>query len=153
VITLDGDGQHDPNDAPALLHAWHNNPNRLVVGSRLDDKAQFPLALPRQPFACFWISWAAGCPIADSSRLSRLPSGRFHRRVGDKVRSNRFTFEARSYRAPCPRHPSAGGRNPRALPPQRQAEPFPSGARHYQDRADGSHAVAEKGAPSHGTLA
>ena len=73
VVTLDGDGQHDPNDAPALLRAWRQHPDRLIVGSRLHDKAQFPLARYRaNRFACFWISWAAGHPIADSQSGFRV---------------------------------------------------------------------------------
>ncbi len=96
VITLDGDGQHDPNDAPALLCAWRDHPDRLVVGSRLHDKAQFPLARYRaNRFACFWISWAAGCPIADSQSGFRVyPAAIFPIASGDKVRGNRFTFES-----------------------------------------------------------
>jgi glycosyltransferase involved in cell wall biosynthesis len=96
VVTLDGDGQHDPNDAPALLRAWHNHSNRLIVGSRLHDKAQFPRARYRaNRFACFWISWAAGCPIADSQSGFRVyPAAVLSIASGDKVRGNRFTFES-----------------------------------------------------------
>lgn len=96
VITLDGDGQHDPNDAPALLHAWRKHPDRLIIGSRLHDKAQFPLARYRaNRFACFWISWAAGYPIADSQSGFRLyPAAALVMATGDKVRGDRFTFES-----------------------------------------------------------
>ncbi|HEY6087933.1 MAG TPA: glycosyltransferase family 2 protein [Burkholderiaceae bacterium] len=96
VITLDGDGQHDPNDAPALLRVWRSHPDRLIVGSRLHDKAQFPPARYRaNRFACFWISWAAGHPIADSQSGFRVyPSAVFDLALGDKVRGSRFTFES-----------------------------------------------------------
>jgi len=96
VITLDGDGQHDPNDAPALLRAWRNHPDRLIVGSRLHDKTQFPRARYRaNRFACFWISWAAGCPIADSQSGFRVyPAELLGIASGDKVRGDRFTFES-----------------------------------------------------------
>lgn len=96
VLTLDGDGQHDPDDAPALLCAWRNHPHRLIVGSRLHDKAQFPLARWRaNRFACFWISWAAGHPIADSQSGFRIyPAAALSMASSDKVRGNRFTFES-----------------------------------------------------------
>jgi glycosyltransferase involved in cell wall biosynthesis len=96
VITLDGDGQHDPNDAPALLRAWRNHSDRLIVGSRLHDKAQFPRARYRaNRFACFWISWAAGCPIADSqSGFRAYPAAVLSIALGDKVRGNRLNFES-----------------------------------------------------------
>lgn len=96
VLTLDGDGQHDPDDAPALLRARRNHPDRLIVGSRLHDKAQFPLARWRaNRFACFWISWAAGHPIADSQSGFRVyPAAVLGIATGDKVRGNGFTFES-----------------------------------------------------------
>jgi len=34
AITLDGDGQHDPNDIPALLEAYRTHGAQLVIGSR-----------------------------------------------------------------------------------------------------------------------
>lgn len=96
VITLDGDGQHDPNDAPALLRVWRKHPERMVIGSRLHDKAQFPRARYRaNRFACFWISWAAGYPIADSQSGFRVyPAAVLTIAAGDALRSDRFTFES-----------------------------------------------------------
>ena len=35
VVTLDGDGQHDPDDIPRLLEAAVEEPGRLVIGGRL----------------------------------------------------------------------------------------------------------------------
>ena len=35
VVTLDGDGQHDPDDIPRLLAASEPEPRALVVGGRL----------------------------------------------------------------------------------------------------------------------
>ena len=96
VVTLDGDGQHDPADATALLHAWQRHPDRLIVGSRLHDKANFPPARYRaNRFACFWISWAAGHPIADSqSGLRVYPAAALAIAVGSGVRGDRFMFES-----------------------------------------------------------
>jgi glycosyltransferase involved in cell wall biosynthesis len=96
VVALDGDGQHDPDDAPSLLAAWHNQPDRLVIGSRLHDKSQFPVARYRaNRFACFWISWAAGHPIADSQSGFRVYSRAVMAiATGGRVRGSRFTFES-----------------------------------------------------------
>lgn len=96
VITLDGDGQHDPADAPALLAAWLQHPERIVIGARLHDRARFPLARYRaNRFACFWISWAAGHPIADSQSGFRVyPREAMILALGDRVRGTRFTFES-----------------------------------------------------------
>ena len=96
VVTLDGDGQHDPHDAPSLLAAWQAQPDRLVIGSRLHDKSQFPLArYVANRFACFWISWAAGHPIADSQSGFRVYSKAVMAiAIGGRVRGSRFTFES-----------------------------------------------------------
>lgn len=95
VITLDGDGQHDPFDAPSLLDAWHGNRDRIVIGSRLHDRTQFPPARYRaNRFACFWISWASGHPIADSQSGFRVYPQQVMRIALDRVRSSRFTFES-----------------------------------------------------------
>lgn len=96
VITLDGDGQHDPIDAPGLLEAWQRDPRRIAIGSRLHDRSQFPPARYRaNRFACFWISWAAGHPIADSQSGFRVYSGEVMRiALGKRVRGSRFTFES-----------------------------------------------------------
>jgi glycosyltransferase involved in cell wall biosynthesis len=96
VVTLDGDGQHDPIDAPRLLAAWRAQPDRLVIGSRLHDRSQFPLARYRaNRFACFWISWAAGHPIADSQSGFRVyPRAVMQLADRTHVHGNRFTFES-----------------------------------------------------------
>jgi glycosyltransferase involved in cell wall biosynthesis len=96
VIALDGDGQHDPADVPGLLTAWRRHPERIVIGSRLHDRAQFPPARYRaNRFACFWISWAAGHPIADSQSGFRVyPPEVMRIAIGKRVRGSRFTVES-----------------------------------------------------------
>lgn len=96
AITLDGDGQHCLLDASGLLWAWFSNPHRIIIGSRLHDRAQFPPARYRaNRFACFWISWAAGHPIADSQSGFRVyPCEVMRFALTDKVNSDRFTFES-----------------------------------------------------------
>ncbi len=96
VVALDGDGQHDPADAPTLLAAWQRHAERIIIGSRLHDRAQFPLARYRaNRFACFWISWAAGHPIADSQSGFRVyPRAVMRIALDGRVRGSRFTFES-----------------------------------------------------------
>ena len=96
VIALDGDGQHEPADAYGLLAAWRRHPERIVIGSRLHDRAQFPPARYRaNRFAGFWISWAAGHPIADSQSGFRVyPREVMRIALDGKVNGSRFTFES-----------------------------------------------------------
>jgi glycosyltransferase involved in cell wall biosynthesis len=96
VITLDGDGQHDPADAPELLAAWQRQPDRIVIGSRLHDRDRFP---PARYYAnrlgCFGVSWAAGHPIADSQSGFRVYSrDAVHIALDRRVHGSRFTFES-----------------------------------------------------------
>jgi len=73
VITLDGDGQHDPADIVKLIAAHRAQPDAIVIASRLIDRHNAPR--PRyyaNRFANFWIAWAAGYPISDSQSGFRL---------------------------------------------------------------------------------
>jgi glycosyltransferase involved in cell wall biosynthesis len=96
AISIDGDGQHALADAAGLLRVWLMHPKCIVIGSRLHDKSQFPPARYRaNRFACFWISWAAGHPIADSQSGFRVyPREVMQLALTDKAASNRFTFES-----------------------------------------------------------
>ncbi len=96
AISLDGDGQHCLLDAVGLLRAWRRHPQRIIIGSRLHNRAQFPPARYRaNRFACFWISWAVGHSIADSQSGFRVyPCEVMRLALTDKVNSDRFTFES-----------------------------------------------------------
>lgn len=73
VITLDGDGQHLPEDIPKFLQMAREYPGYILIGARLANKADFPpLRYYANRFANFWISWAAHHAIADSQSGFRL---------------------------------------------------------------------------------
>jgi UDP:flavonoid glycosyltransferase YjiC (YdhE family)/GT2 family glycosyltransferase len=73
IITLDGDGQHEPESIPALLALHRRNPDALIIGSRLHDAHAIPTArYVANRVANFWLSWAAGHPLADSQSGFRL---------------------------------------------------------------------------------
>lgn len=44
IALLDGDGQHDPDDLPALLARFDQGDVELVIGARLADKESIPPA-------------------------------------------------------------------------------------------------------------
>ena len=96
VVTIDGDGQHDPGDATRLLAAWRERPECLVIGARLHDRSSIPRArYLANRFACFWISWAASHPIADSQSGFRVYSEAVMQiALSERVRGKRFTFES-----------------------------------------------------------
>lgn len=73
VVTLDGDGQHLPEDIPRLLAAAARCPGEIIIGARLRHRERMPrLRRFGNAMADFWISWAAGYPIRDSQSGMRL---------------------------------------------------------------------------------
>lgn len=67
VITLDGDGQHDPRDLPRLIGTFLAEHGAIIIGSRLHARDLIPrVRYCANRFANFWISWAAGQAIADT---------------------------------------------------------------------------------------
>ena len=82
VLLLDGDGQHDPADAPAFLAAWDAGAGDLVVGSRMSR----PEAIPAERY---WtnrigsriLSWMTGWEIEDSQSGYRLLGADLLRRM------------------------------------------------------------------------
>jgi len=73
VATMDGDGQHRPEDLVLLVACAQANPGAIVIGSRLGDSAAFPRArYIGNRIADFWISWACGYRVEDSQSGFRL---------------------------------------------------------------------------------
>jgi glycosyltransferase involved in cell wall biosynthesis len=96
IITLDGDGQHRPEDIPRLLRLVQRSPDSIVIGSRLHDRANFPARrYYANQFARFWISWAAGHPVADTQSGFRVyPASLLRKLTRDDVPWNGFVFES-----------------------------------------------------------
>lgn len=96
VITIDGDGQHDPAEIPKLLSAARRFPRHIVIGSRLWNRAAIPPARYRaNRFANFWIAWASGQPIEDSQSGFRVYPADLIRSVRlPCTREKSFVFES-----------------------------------------------------------
>ena len=96
IITLDGDGQHSPDDIPLFLASAEENPGQIIIGSRLADRKAIP---PKRYWANniadFWISWAAGYPFKDSQSGFRLyPASLFKDITISINRRKSFVFES-----------------------------------------------------------
>jgi glycosyltransferase involved in cell wall biosynthesis len=96
VVTLDGDGQHAPEDISRLLAEAVLYPNHVIIGARRGDQRR--AAYWRYVANCvadFGVSWAAGYPFADSQSGFRVYPASLLSRVQikhGKVRS--FVFES-----------------------------------------------------------
>jgi len=90
VITLDGDGQHDPDDIPQLLAASAALPDTLVIGSRLADggASMEPARLSALRVAGFFIDWLTGQAVADTQSGYRV----YPRRLLEAVTPRRGGF-------------------------------------------------------------
>jgi glycosyltransferase involved in cell wall biosynthesis len=93
VITLDGDGQHNPEDIPLLLKKAAANPDMIIIAARLHNRnCAPPLRRFANGFADFWISWAAGYRIRDSQSGFRLYPAKVFQRC--TTTSDNFVFES-----------------------------------------------------------
>jgi glycosyltransferase involved in cell wall biosynthesis len=73
VITLDGDGQHDPRDIPRFLTASYRWRGSIIIGNRLAATTDIPRQrLQAIQVGSFWINWMAECNIQDTQSGFRL---------------------------------------------------------------------------------
>ena len=81
VLTMDGDGQHDPRDIPRLLAAAAEAPDALVIGGRLGGPGGAGARLPPGRVAAmrvagFFINWLTGLAVSDTQSGFRVyPAG------------------------------------------------------------------------------
>jgi len=74
ILTLDGDGQHDPAEIPRFLGAWAERPD-LVIGRR-NFRAMPPARRLSNVLGGLAFSWAVGQEIPDNQSGYRLVSRR-----------------------------------------------------------------------------
>ena len=92
VLTMDADGQHDPDEIPKLLSAVSSDAG-IVVGARLTEKEKIPPARYRANMVgvkC--ISWRARNPLLDSQSGFRIYKAELLREM--KVKSSGFEAES-----------------------------------------------------------
>ena len=74
AITLDGDGQHFPEDIPLMLEANRKHPGALIVGQRkyLKDMPRSKGSKFANSFSNFWFAVQTGHYLADTQTGYRL---------------------------------------------------------------------------------
>jgi glycosyltransferase involved in cell wall biosynthesis len=93
AVTLDADGQHDPNDVPGLIRAIPTGSRPIVIGRRVGMVGEDVPWTSRfgRGFSNFWVRCAGGAPLSDTQsgmRIYPLPET-----AGLGVRARRFQFE------------------------------------------------------------
>jgi glycosyltransferase involved in cell wall biosynthesis len=92
VLTLDGDGQHGPDDIPALIDVACQTGADLVIGTRCFDRAEMPLSrYCSNTLGSRLASALVGCEVRDSQSGFRLL--RLDRLRELKLRSKYYEFE------------------------------------------------------------
>lgn len=71
VVTLDADGQHDPNDIPKFLDAYEDGDGDLIIGKRNFSQMPFPRRYTN-PFGSWLLSLALREDIPDNQSGFRL---------------------------------------------------------------------------------
>lgn len=89
VVTLDADGQHDPDEIPTFLTAIRNTRADLIIGER--DFSQIPpIRRMANTLGKLSFSWAVGQPVGDNQSGYRLISTRMMKAV---LGSREYGFE------------------------------------------------------------
>ena len=96
IITLDGDGQHLPEDIPRVLAAYSEFPDHLIIGTRTHDLQSFPPSRRwANQMANLGISLAAGCKVPDTQSGFRLyPTSLLRILQSDSDQYSGFVFES-----------------------------------------------------------
>ncbi len=96
IVTLDGDGQHAPEDIPRLVGVAGAHPGCIVIGARLADRSVIPkLRYFANRVAIFWLSWACGQRLEDSQSGFRVyPAALFRQLSIPHDRVHGFVFES-----------------------------------------------------------
>ncbi|MBU1998544.1 MAG: glycosyltransferase family 2 protein [Candidatus Omnitrophica bacterium] len=93
VITMDGDGQHSPDELPRLIQAGENSSSGIIVGNRMQAVKNMPLIrILTNKFMSWFISRKTGQYIADTQCGLRL----IKREVLEKISLETKRFEIES---------------------------------------------------------
>ena len=91
VVTLDADGQHDPDEIPTFLDAFDRTAADLVIGRR-DFSLMPPVRRLSNRLGGLAMSWAAGRDLPDNQSGYRLLSRRLMEAVEDSTEAG-FEYE------------------------------------------------------------
>jgi len=92
LITLDADGQHFPEDLPALLAAVHEHPGSIIIGVRDFSAPEIPRSSRfGRLFGNFWVWVQTGVRVGDIQSGYRAYPVWLLRKI--KTLSRRYAFE------------------------------------------------------------
>jgi glycosyltransferase involved in cell wall biosynthesis len=92
IVTLDADGQHNPEDISHFLPHMDKKADKIVIGTRKFDSENVPERSKfGRKFSNFWINFETGCRVRDSqSGFRAYPTSLL---VNEKYCSDHYAFE------------------------------------------------------------
>ncbi len=91
IITIDSDGQHDPQEIPLFIHAAKQHPKSLILGVRkFDERVPFGSRFGRK-FGNFWVHVQTGKAVQDIQSGYRCYPINLLNTL--RIWSKRYTFE------------------------------------------------------------
>jgi glycosyltransferase involved in cell wall biosynthesis len=94
IIVLDADGQHDPDEIPALYEAFTREEADLVIGARMFDRARVPWrSWFGNTVTSMVTAWLFGRRLPDTQSGFRLHSRRFAEDVVRTIPEGRYETE------------------------------------------------------------
>ncbi len=95
VITMDGDGQHDPASIPSFIDTFETTGADMVVGSRMDDVGDMPgLRVWTNRTTSRVVSCLARTHIPDSQSGYRMIGARLLRSIAGDLVTDRYDMES-----------------------------------------------------------
>jgi len=92
ILTMDGDGQHDPACLPLFLEAYRRGAGEVIIGSRMGSREKIPrLRYYPNLVGTYCLSWATGQYVPDSQSGFRLYQARGLK--GLSLTANGFALE------------------------------------------------------------
>lgn len=92
AVTIDSDGQHDPNEIPLFIGAAKKNPGSFIIGSRNLSQENLPQKSGfANRFSNFWFRFIAGVRLPDTQSGFRLYPLKCINEI--KLRSGKYEFE------------------------------------------------------------
>ena len=120
LLFLDGDGQHDPDDAPALIRAARERGYDLVIGHRtLHRGLSGPVRYYTNLVGCNMLSRWTGLDLRDSQSGYRLVRSAHLKEI--TLESRGFEIETEMLLKLCRRGSRVGQVEVRSVPPSRRS--------------------------------
>jgi glycosyltransferase involved in cell wall biosynthesis len=92
-ITMDGDGQHLPQDLPHFIRKALHSPSPIIIGNRMESVGTMPLIrIATNRFMSWLISYLAGQEIPDTQCGFRLIKRELLKKVN--LRTNKYEMES-----------------------------------------------------------